>query len=85
MPSLQLPKDLDVLRLCQQPRTRYELSKHFGNGYQTTIDYMERLEQLDLVFVVEETVYRPGKMKKKYLITAKGRAVLRGHEEAERR
>lgn len=85
MSSLQLPKDLEVLRLCQQPRNRYELAKIFGNGYQTTVDYIERLERLGLLFVSEESEYRPGKKKKMYLITTKGRSVLRGHEEADRR
>lgn len=85
MPSLQIPKDLDVLRFCQVPRTRYDVMKEFSNHYPTTIAYMGRLENMGLLFVLEEKDWRPGKKLKKYLITAKGRAVLRGYEEAERR
>lgn len=85
MSSLKLPKDLDILRFCQIPRIRYEIMKEFSNGQATTEAYMTRLERMGLLFVVEQDEYRPGKKRKRYLITAKGRAVLRGYEEAERR
>lgn len=85
MSTLRIPKDLEVLRLCQTPRTRYEVMKHFGDHYPTTISYMERLEHMGLLFVTETQEWQTRKKKKMYLTTSKGRAVLRGHEEAERR
>ena len=81
-------KDVDVLKLLQKPSTRYKISKHFGNHYPTTCYYIERLEEEGFIFVVESEPWRAGKkgsVKKLYLITARGRAVLRGFEEAERR
>ena len=85
MSSLKLPKDLQILRLCTQQHTRYQVMQHFHNHQSTTEAYMNRLLKMELLFIVKEEPYRTGKTIKWFLITAKGRAVLRGHEEAERR
>jgi DNA-binding PadR family transcriptional regulator len=59
--------------------------KHFVNHYPTTLAYIMRLENMGLLFVSKEEQWRLGKTKKWYLTSSKGRSVLRGHEEAERR
>jgi len=82
--SLQIPQDLDVLRYLDKPKTRYQVAIHLGNHTVVASAYMNRLEKLGLVFVVETRPWHRGEVKK-YLITAKGRAVLRGFMEAERR
>lgn len=83
--SLRLPKDLKILRFCLTPRKPYQIMKEFSNGQSTTKAYLDRLERMGFLVVVEKKPYRPGKITKKYLITSKGEAVLRGHEEAELR
>jgi len=86
MSSIQLPKDLEILRFLQlEQRTRYEVKKKIGNHYQSTINRLDRLEKIGLVFVSETKPWRKVKVQKFYLITAKGRAILRGHEEGDRR
>lgn len=80
-------KDVEILKLLQKPRTRYHVSKHFGNHYASTCSYVDRLEEEGFIFVVESEPWKSGfsGIKKLYLLTARGRAVLRGFEEAERR
>jgi len=85
MSSIKYPKDMEILKFLQQPRNRYEIAKRFKNHYASALAYIERLEDLGLIFVLREEPWRPGKVMKYYLITSKGRSLLRGYEEAERR
>jgi len=85
MSLVKFPKDIEVLKFLQQPRKRYEIAKKFGNHYASALAYINRLEELGLIFIVREEPWRAGKVIKYYLITAKGRSLLRGYEEAERR
>lgn len=81
-------KDIQVLHFLQQPRSRYEIAANFGNHYATTRLYIERLDREGFIFVVSSEPWTAGKregLKKNYLITAKGRSILRGFEEADRR
>lgn len=84
MSSLQLPEDIKILKFLQQPRIRYEIKNHLKNYYASTLNRLNRLEKLGYIFVVRTEPWR-GKLMKYYLITSKGRAILRGYEEAERR
>jgi predicted transcriptional regulator len=80
MSSLKIPKDIKVLSFCCTPKIQYEIMQEMNNGQSTVQTYIERLVKMGLLFVVEEKEYRPGKKSKKYLITDKGRAVLRAME-----
>lgn len=82
--SIQIPHDVEVLRFLDKSKTRYQIALHFGDHFQVTRDYMDKLQRLGLVFVVKTEPWHRGEVRH-YLITAKGRAILRGFEEAERR
>lgn len=84
MSSIQLPEDIEILRMLQTPKLRYEVMKELGNHYVTIRLRIARLERLGLVFVSREEQWRTGKTKKYYLITTKGRSFLRGYEESGR-
>lgn len=80
-----MPKDMHVLRfLLNEPKTRYEIAAHFGNHYNTTRTYVDRLLELEFIFVASTRPWHTGEVKY-YLITPKGRSMLRGYEEAVRR
>lgn len=85
MSSLQLPKDIEILKFLQEPRIRNKIKDHLKNHYASTLIRLNRLEKLGYVFVSRTEPWRKGKVMKYYLITPKGRAMLRGYEEAERR
>lgn len=85
MSSIQLPDDIKILNFLQQPHTRYQVMKHLGNHYQSTIIRLDRLEKLGYVFVSDSRPWQRDKVLKFYLITASGRAMVRGYEEADRR
>ena len=86
MDSLKVPEDVNILRLLQQPKNRYEINKDIREStYPGITKKVNRLMEMGLVFKVREKD-GPGPGKVKYfLITSKGRSVLRGFEEAERR
>lgn len=82
--SLQIPKDIKYLEYCETPHNKYEIGKHFSDPYATVYAHMRKLVKMQLLFVVKEENGRgPGKVKY-YLITDKGRAIVRGHMEATR-
>lgn len=86
MPSLKIPKDLQILKSCElQPKTRYKIAQECGNHYPTTLAIVARLMKMGYLAVSSTEKYRTGKQKTLLLTTSKGRAILRGHEEAERR
>lgn len=87
MNSLKIPDDIKILRLLQQPKNRYQINQKIKKlTYPGVIKRIRVLENLGYVFAVREEHGRgPTGTVTYYLITAKGRGILRGHEEAERR
>ena len=86
MDSLNFPEDIEILKVLLRPKNKYEVHKQVSPwSYPTIIRKINKLEKEGLIFCTREE-QRHGLWKSKYyLITAKGRAVLRGFEEAERR
>lgn len=82
--SLQIPKDIEYLKYCETPHNRYQIGKHLSDPYATVCAHVKKLEEMGLLFVAKSDDGRgPGKVKY-YLITDKGRAIVRGHMEAMR-
>ena len=85
MSSIQLPSDLKILKLLEQPHTRYDVMKCLGNHYASTLRRIDRLEKLGYIFVYKTSPWGGTKQLKLYLITTSGRAMARGFEEAKGR
>lgn len=85
MDSIKIPDIMKVLRTLQQPKNRYQIRKELGLTYPKTIRWVNDLERMKYLFVLREEKGHGIKPVKYYLITAEGRAMLRGFEEAERR
>ena len=85
MSSIQLPEDIKVLKYLEtEPHTRYDVATLLKAHYADAAARLDRLRHLDYIFIQRDEDWH-GRKRKYYLITVKGRAILRGFEEAERR
>jgi len=80
--SLKIPIDMDILSFCQETaKNKYRIAKQLGLDYTVVLTHVDKLIEMQLLFVSREERGKGPGLIQYLLVTTKGTAILRGYKE----